>query len=236
MSGTKRAARTSEIELSDAEITDAVASDSTRSAPKPDRPDSRTRVRDRASEMTPQQRAEFEKKFAQSIRPAVEKWCALYAGHSPIRASDVTADKLRELVFPGSPCQGYGFVIDGTTLCVEDNRGVVYVEYLMAPAARNLLRLSTGDAPLADISVSREEIVRLLQADSGKEFPPSQIAIRPTNRASAMNGGVFVDAGEGVNDPKGGPPPQFSIVFGPDGNLAYYLRSKPEAAQGDLGH
>jgi len=189
------------------------------------------RVKGPASDMTEEEKAEFEKKFAEKIKPVVEKWCKLYAGHSPFRAEDVTADKLRERIFPGSPSQGYGFMINGTTLCVEDHRGIVYVEYLMSPGAKQLFQLSKGDPPLEGISVSREEILRLLKADSDKDYPPGQIAIRPTNLGTAMNGGVFVDVGEGVNDPRGGPLPDFSMVFGPDGNLAAYLRSTPERKQ-----
>ena len=180
-------------------------------------------VRASADEMTPEERAEFEKKFEAKLKPAVEQWCKVYAGHTPFRPEDVTADKLRERIFPGSPAQGYGFVLNGTTLCVEDNRGLVYVEYIMAPAARQLDQLPKGPAPPAQVSVSREEIMRLLKSDSGKDFPPNEVAITPTSWSGAMNGGVSVEAGEGVYDNLR-PPPEYSMVFGPDGNLACYLR------------
>lgn len=173
--------------------------------------------------MTPDERAEFQKKFAEKLKPAVERWWAVYAGHSPFRPEDVTADKLRERIFPGSPAQGYGFVINGTTLCIEDNRGLVYVQYIMSPGARQLGQLPKGPAPPAEVSISREEIMRLVKADSGRDFPPNQVAITPTSWSSAMNGGVEVEVGEGVYE-KYTPLPEYSMVFGPDGNLACYLR------------
>lgn len=184
----------------------------------------RPRVSERAEEMTADERAEFEKNFAMKLKPAVERWCEVYAGHTPFRPEEVTADKLRQVVFPGSPAQGYGFVVNGTTLCIEDDRGNVYLQYIMAPAARQLEQLPRGAAPLEQVSITRQEIIRLLKADSGKDFPPNEVAITPTSWSGAMNGGVYVDAGKEVHS-LSRPPPEYSMVFGPDGNLACYLRA-----------
>jgi len=173
--------------------------------------------------MTPTDRADFEKKFATKLKPAVERWCKVYAGHTPFRPEDITADKLRQITFPGSPAQGYGFVVNGTTLCVEDDRGEVYVEYIMAPAARQLDQLPKSPAPPAEVSITRQEIMRLLKADSGKDYPPNEVAITSTSWSGAMNGGVYVDAGKDVHT-MAGAGPDYSMVFGPDGNLACYLR------------
>jgi hypothetical protein len=174
-------------------------------------------------ELTADEKAEFERKFTEKIEPAIEAWCKTYAGHTPVQAQDITADKLRE-ISPGSSFQGYAFVINGTTLDVCDDHGSVYVDYLLAPTARELYQLPNNPAPPVEPAVGKEEILRLLKEDSGTDFPPDQIAIRPTSYACAMNGGVFVDVGEGVHRPYY-PLTKFSMVFGPDGNLAFYGRS-----------
>ena len=76
---------------------------------------------------------------------------------------------------------------------------------------------------VAEVSVTMQEILRLLKADSGKDFSPDKIAIRPTSRACSMNGGVFVDVGEGARAGNG-LLPEYSMVFGPDGSLVCYLK------------
>jgi hypothetical protein len=197
-------------------------------APKPQLPGSLVGIKQPVSQMTASEMAAYEQTFAARLKPALEKWCRLYAGHTPFQPNDVTPDKLRERIFPGRPAQGYAFVINGTTLCIQDNRGIVYVEYIMAPGASDLMGPRSGTDALASPSVTREEIFRLLRADSGQDYPPSQVAIRPTKMSTAMNGGVFVDVGETVNLPNGNAITDFSMVFGPDGKLVYYLRGRPQ--------
>jgi hypothetical protein len=184
---------------------------------------SRSRIREHVSDMTPEEKAKFEREFLEKIKPAVVRWCKVYDGHIPFRPEDVTPDKLREHIFPGSSVQGYGFVIDGTTLSVAEYHGAVFVDYLMSPAAKQLFQLPKNSPPPADVSVAREEILKLLRADSGTDFPPNEIAITPTSRSGAMNGGIAVDVGKELHA-AASPLPKYSMVFGPDGNLACYMR------------
>jgi len=176
-----------------------------------------------ASELPADENADFEKKFVEQIKPAVERWCKTYEGHVPFRLEDVTPDKFRERYGNSPSFYDYGFVINGTTLSVVDYHGEVFVAYLMSPAAALLLQIPKNPEPPKPVAVSREEILRLLKADSGQDFPTDQIAMRPTAYAGAMNGGVSVDVGEGVNAAYA-PLFKYSMVFGPDGNLACYLR------------
>jgi len=182
------------------------------------------RIRKLASEMGNEERAKFEKEFAERIKPAVERWCKVYEGHLPFSPGQLTTDTLSECLFPNSPGQSFTFVIDGATISVTDDRGPAFVDYMMARTGKQLFQLPTNPLPPATPSVSRAEILRLLRADSGKDFPPDEIAIRPTAVSTAMNGGVSVDVGKGVNA-EAMPLPKYAMVFGPDGNLVAYGRS-----------
>jgi hypothetical protein len=181
------------------------------------------RIKIPAADLTADEKTQFEKEFTEKIKPAVEAWCKIYAGHVPFRFEDLTPDKFRERYGKDPSFYDYGFVINGTTLSVVDYHGEVFVAYLASPAASQLLQLPKNPEPPKAVSVTREEILRLLKADSGQDFPANQIAMRPTAYAGAMNGGVSVDVGEGVNA-EYAPLFKYSIVFGPDGNLACYLR------------
>jgi hypothetical protein len=177
----------------------------------------------RASDLTEAEKADFENKFVEKIKPAVERWCEIYEGHVPFQLGDVTPDKLRERFGQDPSFYDYGFVIHGTTLSVVDDKGDFFVAYLMSPAAALLFQIPERPEPPKPVSVTREEVLKLLKADSGEDFPSTQIAMRPTAYGGAMNGGLSVDVGEGVNGDY--PPfPRYSMVFGPDGNLACYLR------------
>ena len=175
------------------------------------------------SELGTAAKADFEREFAEKLKPAVERWCKTYAGHVPFRPEEVTPDKFRERFGDSPAFYDYGFVINGTTLSVVDYHGEAFVAYLMSPAASLLLQIPKNPEPPKSVSVTREEVLRLLKADSGQDFPPEQLAMHPTAYAGAMNGGVAVDVGEGVRSGSG-PFPKYSLVFGPDGNLACYLR------------
>ena len=185
--------------------------------------ESHRRIKERAEDMTEAEKASFEKEFAEKLKPEVARWCSAYAGHIPFQPQDVTMDKLRVVCNLRSDCHAYDFVIDGTTFGVVDDAGRVYVDSLSARGANDLVNIPANPAPPKEGSVSREEILRLIKADSGKDFPPNQINIIPTGRSSAMNGGVAVYVDEGVN--ANGMRPalaKYSMVFGPDGNLVCY--------------
>ena len=61
----------------------------------------------------------------------------------------------------------------------------------------------------------------MLNLDSGTNFPPAEIRVVPTAFSSAMNGGAHVNVG---GDPINSASWNFTMVFGLDGNLNYYLR------------
>jgi|ERR1051325_416292 hypothetical protein len=182
------------------------------------------RIKLRTADMTEGEKAQLAKEFTEKIRPEVARWCGAYAGHLPFRLEDVTVDKLVEVANLRSDAHGYDFMINGTDLGVLDDAGKVFVDSLTAPAANDLFRVPTNPPPPVEGSVSKEEILRLLKADSGKDFPPDQIAISPTGRSTAMNGGVSVDVGEHIHAAMT-PLPKYAMVFGPDGNLVCYGRS-----------
>jgi hypothetical protein len=193
------------------------------SSPAQSAPQTPPRLKKPASELRADEQAAFAKEFVEKLKPAVEHWSKIYEGHLPFRPEEVTPDKFRERFGDSPALYDYGFVINGTTLSVVDYHGEVFVAYLMSPAAALLLQIPKNPEPPKPVSVTREEVLRLLKADSGRDFPPEQITWHPTAYAGAMNGGVSVDVGEGVNGPHA-PFPRYSMVFGPDGNLACYGR------------
>lgn len=175
----------------------------------------------RKAVLTAEERAELAKKFTAKIKPAVEKWCKAYGGHIPFKPEDLTLDKFREQIGRNSSFTIYTFMLDGTTLCVQDSNGRVAVNYLSAPQAKELSRLPGGTAPTMQMPVDRNEVIRMVKEDSGTEFKRSDVQMRPTGVASAMNGGAFVDIAPRGGDPNNGLC-KVSLVFGPDGDLAYY--------------
>jgi hypothetical protein len=186
------------------------------------------RMRKRADNMTEAEKAQFEKDFPEKIKPAIARWCGAYAGHLSFRPEDVTKDTLREIVHLRGDAQAYDFVFHGVDVGVMDDAGTVYVDSLSTGAENDLFRIPKNPPPPLEGSVGRDEILRVLKADSGQDFPPDQIAIRPTGRGTTMNGGVFVDVGEDINADLS-PPAKYTMVFGPDGNLVCYGRSdKPQ--------
>lgn len=88
-------------------------------------------------------------------------------------------------------------MIGTTTLTIADGETGARVFYLMTrEAARDLNALpKDGAFPDVTIPVDRKEILRLLKADSGFEYPAGQIQIRPTGISSSLLGGVSVEAG-----------------------------------------
>ncbi len=186
-------------------------------------------------ELSDQERAEFERKFKANIKPAIGRWFKVYKGHVPFRLEEATADRLRELAWGGTYPGGntslwsYGFVIGGTTLAVTENHGRFVLDYLMSPDAMLLLKTPSNPEPPKPVSISGEEVMRLIEADSGRDFPPDQVAMRPTAYAGAMNGGLSVNVGKGVNQPAMVfTDLKYTMVFGPDGNLACYGRGVTE--------
>lgn len=177
----------------------------------------------RKAVLTPEERAELAKKFTAKIKPAVEKWCRAYDGHLPFKPEDLTLDNFKEQISRNTSFIIYTFMLDGTTLCVQDSNGRVVVNYLNAPQSRQLSQLPGGTVPTIQMPVNRNDIIRMVKEDSGTEFQPSEVHMRPTGTGTAMNGGAFVDVAPRGGDPNNGLC-KVSLVFGPDGNVAYYMR------------
>jgi hypothetical protein len=173
------------------------------------------------ADLPAQAKAEFLSNFPTRYRSALTTWCDAYAGHVPFSPDAVTPDKLAERVGAGSSFE-YIFIVDGVTLGIQDKNGIAHVSYLNAPQPTNLMHLSDGtQAPTLTTPVTREQVSQMLVADAGTAFTPQEIRMVPTGLSSALNGGVHVNVG---GDPNNGFSWKYTMVFGPDGNLAYYLK------------
>ncbi len=173
--------------------------------------------------LTSDERAAFEERFATRLKPAVEKWCNAYDGHLPFKAVDLTVDRFKEQIGRNPSFMIYTFMLDGITLCVQDSQERTVVNYLNAPQAKLLTKLNNGSAATLDLPIQKEDVIRMVKADSGTMFRRDEIQLRPTGTASALNGGAFVDIAPLGGNPNNGLC-KVSLVFDPDGNLAYYCR------------
>ena len=81
----------------------------------------------RFAEFTPEEMADFTNKFEKKFKPAIERWCNIYAGRLPFRASDVSIDKFH------SKMGGYlyTFMIGSTTFTIADTKNGARVFYMM---------------------------------------------------------------------------------------------------------
>ena len=82
----------------------------------------------------------------------------------------------------------------------------------------------TGFVPDLTVPVGRDDIIGMVKADSGVEFKPNEVIIRPTAAACALNGGAFVHTIPTGQDPNNGLSSKIDMVFGPDGKLVNYER------------
>ena len=114
----------------------------------------------------------------------------------------------------------YMFVFDGITLGIAEVNGSAHVSYMNTPQAKKLMALPDAP-PTTDLSATRNEITKMLTADSGIDFPPAEIRIIPTAFSSALNGGFHVNVG---GDPNNVASWKYTLVFGTDGNLNYYCK------------
>jgi hypothetical protein len=177
----------------------------------------------RKPNLTPEERAELAKKFNEQLKPVVENWCRAYSGHLPVRPEEFTLDKFKERMGMSPSFYIYTFMLDGITLSVRDCGGRVAVMYMHAPAAKQLMALPQGAMPKLRLPVAKADIIRMVKADSGTQFKPDEVIVRPTGVATAINGGAFVDIGPLGGDPNNGLS-KLSLVFGADGNIIYYDR------------
>jgi hypothetical protein len=181
--------------------------------------------RKNSKSFTPEERAALEKKFAEKLKPAVEKWCSAYAGHVPFKPEDLTMNNFVERLGRKEKYMSYTFVLNGITISVRESSGQTVLHYIASgPEMHSLNQLpNDGVSPSLNVPVTREEIIRMVKADSGVEFQPSEIELRPTGAASALGGGAFVHIGHLGGDPNNGLC-KLDFVFGPDGNIVNYER------------
>ena len=180
----------------------------------------------RTSGMTEDEKAELAKKFEEKFKPAAERWFKAYEGRIPFRPEDFALDKFHSRL--GSYM--YTFMINSDiTFTIQDSRdpnGTAKVSYLMSRKAAVEMNQLPGNGFVPDLKVpiSREDVIRMVKADSGVEFKPNEVIIKPTAAACALNGGAFVDLRPTGADPNNALSSKVSMVFGPDGNLINYER------------
>jgi len=154
--------------------------------------------------------------FAERLKPAFADWCDAYAGHVPFAPDALTTTNFFEKIGRGNSAM-YIFMVNGITFGIADVTGTAHVSYLNAPESKK------GTPPTTDIPVTRDQLAKMLKADSGIDFSPTEIRMVPTAFSSAMNGGVNVSVGgDAVNIASW----KFTLVFGPEGKLNYYQRGQ----------
>lgn len=176
----------------------------------------------RAADFTEAEKEELAKKYTEKFKPAVEKWCKAYEGHVLFRPEEVTLEKFHSRLGPNL----YTFMINDTTFTIQDRKGTAMVFYMMARLAAKTLNSLPPSGVMPDLSVpiSREEIIRMVKADSGVEFKLNECVIKPTGAACALGGGAFVDMLPTGADPDNGLSSKINFVFGPDGKIVSYQR------------
>lgn len=177
----------------------------------------------RASDMTEEEKAKLAKDFKEKYRPTVEKWFQAYSGRIPFEVGDFTLERFHS-------CLGdymYTFMIGDTTFTVQDSPKLgLKVSYLMTRKGAVDLNSMPGNGFVPDLTVpvTREEVIDMVKSDSGKEFKPNEVIIKPTAVACAVNGGAFVSILPTGKDPENGLNKKISMVFGSDGKLISYVR------------
>lgn len=189
----------------------------------PERRPSPSHVRMPASRLTEEERQDFEAKFTSKLKPEIDRWCKIYADHLPFDPKDVTADKFVERLGRTPDSYSYTFMVNGITIGVDDYGGKAMFSDMTTRDIKEAERIPKNPESPKPSSVSKDEVIRLLKEDSGKEYPPEQVIVSPTGNASAMNGGAYVLVGESVHAAYG-PPPDYIMIFGPDGKLVNYGR------------
>jgi hypothetical protein len=176
----------------------------------------------RASDLSASEKEEVAKKLRDKFRPAMERWAKAYGDRLPIQPGDVTLDKFADRIGDSL----YTFVLGDFTLTFNESKDSAKVSYLASRRALIQLNKSpTGEAPKTDLPVTREEIARMVQVDTGVSFKPNEILMAPTGIGFAMNGGANIRIGPPkIALPAVSGPDKLDIVVGPDGKLAYYMR------------
>jgi len=180
----------------------------------------------RLTDMTPDEKSELAKKFAEKFKPAADKWFKAYAGHLPFRPEDFTLDKFHSRLGDYM----YTFMIaPDLTFTIQDSKdptGVAKVSYLMSrKAAVAMITLpQNGFTPDLSVPITREDVIRMVEADTGVQFKPNEVIITPTAASCVINGGAYVELLPTGADPNNGLSGKVDLVFGHDGALLNYQR------------
>lgn len=178
----------------------------------------------RTNELSNEKKADIAKLFSEKFRPALERWGAAYSNRIPFALSEVTLDKFHSTL--GSHM--FTFIIGDTTLTFMLNRNgenprVGYMMVRQAAVAMNNLP-APGTKLSLDMPVTLSQVLDMVAADTGTTFQPNEIIIRPTGKASAMNGGAFVDILPTGADQNNFMNYKLSMTFDNNGKLVDYER------------
>lgn len=179
----------------------------------------------RSADMTESERQELTGLYADKFRPALDHWANAYPNRLPFDPAAVTLDKFHSTL--GS--QMFSFMIGDTTLTFvvpRDSSKPAKVGYLMVrQAALDMNRIPTNTTtPNLNVPVTTEQVIQMVQADSGVLFKPNEVIIRPTGKACALEGGAFVDLLPTGADPNNALNYKISMVFDANGKLVNYER------------
>jgi len=189
---------------------------------EPYKPISKVGLGKRASDFTPEQKAEFEKTFNERIKPAIDKWANAYAGHLPFDPSVITIDKFHSTLDGGY----YTFMIGDTTFTVCDNKHGTKVFYLMErQTALDLNNVSKAGTPRnLTVPVKADEVLKMATADTGLKYELKDVVIRPTATYCNIDGGAYVEVGiKYLNGMMLVNPDNLSFVMGSNGKIVSYM-------------
>lgn len=179
----------------------------------------------RGSELPNEKLTDLAKLFNEKFQPVLTKWAAAYSNRIPFNVSDITMDKFHGTL--GSHM--FTFMLGDTTLTfVLDRSGEnAHVGYMMvrqAAVAINQLP-APGTQPNLALPLTLSQALNMIAADTGTNFEPNEVIIRPTGKSSAMNGGAFVDILPTGADPNNVMNYKLSMTFDSNGKLLNYERN-----------
>lgn len=178
----------------------------------------------RTADFTDEERAKLAKDFAERYKPVVEKWLKAYEGRIPFRLDDLTLDTFHSRFGD----YAYTFMVGDITVTLHDSPKLgLKVFYLMTRQGIRQLNQIPGSGFVPDLSVpvTREEVIRMAKADSGVEFKPNEVLIKPTAAACALNGGAFVFVVPAGANPEIATNAKLLLVFDSDGMMVNYNRN-----------
>ena len=179
----------------------------------------------RGSELPNEKLTDLAKLFNEKFQPVLTKWAAAYSNRIPFNVSDITMDQFHGTL--GSHM--FTFMLGDTTLTfVLDRSGEnAHVGYMMvrqAAVAINQLP-APGTQPNLALPLTLSQALNMIAADTGTNFEPNEVIIRPTGKSSAMNGGAFVDILPTGADPNNVMNYKLSMTFDSNGKLLNYERN-----------